>query len=189
MGPNYYVTPPPRTSGLPKNIIFIGIGLFVALVVGVMLLGASGGKSITTQLQHLSLRLDNTQNFLSDVQTTRNLKDQELSQLVTNASLTITSDINDLTPLMTQSGLTDKYSDAIIAAETDTTSAQKIEEAKLNNNLDKVYASILSTKVTSLRALIAETYNASQSTELRAALDKVDDHLLAVQKQLEKITL
>lgn len=187
MGPNYYVTPSPQQTGPSRKTLFIVIGLAVAVIFGVILLLASGGKSASTQLQALSLRMESFQKILDDTTTTRNLKNQELSQLTTNLSLSLASDINTLKPLMISAGLPAKYDQSIITAETDLTSPEKIEEAALNNKLDEVYADILQTKITNLRPLIAEVYAMTNSAELRQALTDTDKHLAEYQKRLSAL--
>lgn len=184
MGPNYYVTPEPQTSGPSRKTLFIIIGLTLAVIFGVILLLAGNGKSISTQLQALSLRMENLQGILDDSTTTRNIKNQELSQITTNLSLSLASDINTLNPIMINAGLPTEYNQNIINAETDLTSKEKLEEAALNNRLDQVYAEVLQDKIASIRPLIAETYSMTNSGELKNALSETDTHLAEYEKRL-----
>lgn len=184
MGPNYYVTPTPQQTGPSRKTLFIVIGLTIAVIFGVILLLSGSGKSASTQLQALSLRMASFQTIVDDQTTTRNLKNQDLSQINTNLSLSLASDINTLKPLMVNAGLPAKYDQSIITAETDLTSAKKIEEAALNNKLDEVYADVLETKIASLRPLIAEVYAMTNSSELQKALTDTDKHFADYQKRL-----
>ena len=190
MGPNYYVTPAQRSNGPSKKTLLVIGGLLAAVLIGaVLLLSTSNKPSPVLLLQHLSLRLGTYQTFLSDTTTTRNLKNQDLSRLVTNSSLTIDSDINTITPLLVQVGATAKVSEAVASAEADTTSADKLEEATLNNKLDQTYAEIMAKKISSLRALLAEIAPTIKNEELFKSLQSLDTHLSDQEKSLEKITL
>ncbi|MEK7621120.1 MAG: hypothetical protein AAB395_02075, partial [Patescibacteria group bacterium] len=102
--------------------------------------------------------------------------------------LTTTTDVNDLkTALASQ--LPQKISDSIIAAEADTSTAQTIEDAYLENKLDAVYGKVLIKKIDSIRALIAEIYGLSKDQKLKEVLVDVDDHLRTTKQQTEELDL
>lgn len=190
MQPEYsYVQIEPGTSSWQsRKTLFLGIGLFVAIIIGLVLILSSGQKSISNQAQHLSLRLNNLQTMLSDTNTTRNIKNQDLSNLVTSFSLSLTTDTNDITSLLGKD-LPQKPSDAIVAAEADTTTAKTIEDAYLENKLDTVYADVLVKKIDSLRALITEMYGLSKDAKLKQSLQDLDTHLSNTRKQITAIRL
>ncbi len=187
MEPNYSVTPTRRSFSLTRKQLLLGGGLVAAVLIGIILLLGSGGKNISSQLQHLSLRLTNLQTMLSNTAVTRNFKNEELSSLVTEFNLNLSSDINELTPLMTEAGMPTKFDKSIVAAETDTSTDTKIEEATLNNQLDVGYSTVLKDKIASLRALLAETYELTSNTKLRSGLAATDKDLSDINKRLKKI--
>lgn len=157
----------------------------MALLIGFFLIAKSSGGGTNAQLiQRTSLRLSALESFLSDDKTTRNLKNQQLAQLVLNSSITLTSDVSALSTVI---GVV-KYDTALTASESDTTSADALEQAALDGKLDGTYARIYSEKLTSLRALLAETIPSSKS-DVRAELKKIDRHLSDQQSQLSKISL
>lgn len=189
MEPNYYVTAAPKPGGFSRKQLFIGAGLAIAILFGIILTFASGGKNIGNQLQHLSLRLTNFQSILADTETTRNLKNEDLSTLVQELSINLDSDINQLAPLLTSAGLPAKFDKNIVASEADTSTTAKLENAKLNNRLDQGLATVMRTKIASLRALIAETYQLTNNAQLKKSLASTDKHLSDGLKRLDNINL
>ncbi len=186
MGPNYYVESPKQQFLSPQRAFLGGIGLIIALVVGMLLLSASGGQPTNTALlQRSALRLGGLTTFLDNPQVTRNIKDESLSQLVTNASITLTSDQNALNELLPQT----KYPATMVSEETDTISKTKLEQAQLEGTLDRTFADIYTTKIRALRALLAETVPKTPSKDIRQVLVKTDTHLSDQQKQLEQLNL
>lgn len=191
MQPNYgYVQASPQNeSRFSHKMLLIIAGLAAGVIAAIaLLLLTSTGSNIGTQGQHLLVRYSNLQAMLADTKTTRNLKNQDLSNIVTSFGLTTTTDINDLT-LALGSQVPTKISDSVIAAEADTTTAKTIEDAYLENKLDSVYADTLIKKIDSLRALIAETYGLTKDQKLKATLVSVDDHLRTTRQQLEELKL
>ncbi len=191
MEPNYgYVqADPQKDSMFSSKILLLAGSLIVAVIIAIiLLLFTSGRSSVGTQGQHLLIRYSNLQAILADTKTTRNLKNQDLSDIVTSFNLTTTTDINDLT-IALSSSVPEKMNDSILAAEADTTTAQTIEDAYLENKLDSVYADTLIKKIDSLRALIAETYGLTKDQKLKATLVSVDDHLRTTRQQLADLKL
>lgn len=191
MEPNYgYVQATPQKDSIfSRKIMLILGGLISAVIIAVvLLLLTSTRSSVSTQGQHLLVRYSNLQAMLSDTKTTRNLKNQDLSNIVTSFGLTTTTDVNDLT-IALSSQIPEKMSDSILSAEADTTTAKTIEDAYLENKLDSVYADTLIKKIDSLRALIAETYGLTKDQKLKATLVSVDDNLRTTRQQLEELKL
>lgn len=190
MDPNYgYVQSAPQNSGFKfsRKTLLIAGGLIIAIIIGIVLLSGSQ-KGISVQAQHLVARYSNLQAMLSDKTTTRNLKNQDLSNIVTSSNLSVTTDIQDLNTALA-GHIPAKLDSSIAAAEVDTTTAKTVEEAYLENKLDAVYADILIKKIKSIRALIAETYGLSKDQELKATLQNLDDHLRKTKQQLEELKL
>lgn len=184
----YVQVAPQNNSQFSKKTVFLVAGLLGAVIFAAILLLSSGQKSVSTQAQHLVLRYDNLQSILSDTNTTRNIKNQDLSNLIASFSLSIITDLNDITEALgTQ--LPEKRDEKIIATEADTTTAKTIEDAYLENKLDSVYADVLTKKIDSLRALIAEIYGLSKDAKLKQTLERVDGNLLTTRQQIEKLSL
>jgi hypothetical protein len=186
MGPSYYVAPPKQQLLSPQKVFLGGIGLVIALVLGALMLSASSGQpSNTALLQRTSLRLSALNAFLDQPAITRNLKNEALSQIALNASITLTSDQNSLDTLLPET----KLSASMIAEETDTTTEAKIEQAQLDGKLDAVYREAYLIKIKALRALLAETAPKTAAQETRKVLINIDEYLADQQKELEKLTL
>lgn len=190
MDPKYgYVQAlPENNSRFSKKMILIAGGLIVSVIIAIVLLFSSGQSGISTQAQYLLVRYSNMQTMLSDTKTTRNLKSQELSNIITSYNLTATTDYNDLTTALAGQ-VPEKTDESIIAAESDELTMQKIEDAYLENKLDAVYADTLIKKIDSLRALIAEIYGLSKSQELKSTLESVDENLRTTRQQVDELNL
>lgn len=190
MDQNYgYVNPTPQNSSVfsRKMLIVIGGSVF-AIILAIILMVSSSSNSTSSQAQHLILRMESLQAILSDNETTRHLKNQELSNLVTSFSLTQTTDINDL-KIALSNQLPQKIDEKILANETDTTTATTIEEAYLKNKLDAVYAEVLTKKIVSLQALIAELYGKTKDQKLKQTLESVNENLRKTGKQIDELSI
>lgn len=190
MDPNYgYVQSSPQNiGGFSKKTIIIIASLAFAIIIAIVLLVSSSQSGTAVQSQRLIVRYDNLQALLSDTETTRNLKNQDLSNIVKSFELTTTTDINDL-KIALASQLPEKISESVVAAEADTSTAQTIEDAYLENKLDAVYGEVLIKKIDSIRALIAEIYGLSKDQNLKALLVEIDDHLRTTKQQTEELSL
>ncbi len=190
MDPNYgYVQAAPQNNRLlsGKMLVIIG-GSVVAIILALVLLLSSNTNNTSTQAQHLMLRMNNLQTILSDKDTTRHLKNEELSNLVASFSLTHTTDTNDLQAALA-SQLPEKFDEKIVASEADSTTADTIEEAYLKNRLDSVYADVLTEKIAALQALIAELYGKTKSQKLKQTLENVNEHLRKTSDKIDKISI
>lgn len=190
MQQNYgYVQPAPQSSaGFSKKMLFIIGGSILAIILACLLLLGSNTNNTSTQAQALILRMENLQTILSDTETTRHLKNQELSNLVTSFSLSQTTDINDL-KIALAAQLPEKIDEKILANESDSTTATTIEEAYLKNKLDSVYADVLVEKIASLQALIAELYGKTKDQKLKQTLERVSDNLRTTNEKIDKISI
>lgn len=189
MGPDYYVTPRPQQNGISRNMIFIGLGLIIAILIAIFLLLASGGKNISSQLQHLSLRQTALQTMLDTTSITRNIKNKDLTKLVADFSLNLQSDRNQLRPLMIEAGMPEKMDQNIVNNETDTSTEGKLEAANLNGQLDRTYVEVLKQKIESIQALIGETLPLTNNLDLKKALEAHDKNLEKTHSQLIKLNL
>lgn len=190
MDQNYgYVNPAPQNSNpLSRKMLIVIGGSIFAIILAIILMVSTGSNSTSSQAQHLILRMESLQTILSDNETTRHLKNQELSNLVASFSLTQTTDINDL-KIALSSQLPQKMDEKIIANETDTTTATTIEEAYLKNKLDAVYAEVLTKKIASLQALIAELYGKTKDQKLKQTLESVNENLRKTGKQIDELSI
>lgn len=186
---DYYVTATPQPSRFSRKTLIIGGGGLVAIIIAVALLLGSGGNGLSTQLQHLSLRISTLQSLLENNTDTANIHSENLDQLVTDLDLTLTSNKNQLAPIMTADGMPSNFDKNIITSETDTSTATKLNDANLNNEFDQAYAQVLGEKITSLRALVAETYAMAKDVKLRQVLTSLDNNLDDSQKRLNALNL
>lgn len=189
MSQDYYVTPARPTARLSRKTLILGGGLVIAVLLGAfLLLGSAGGNSMSKQLQHLSLRMNALQSLVEGEYVKTNLKDKELSQITVELKLGLASSTNELNPLMLIAGLPEKFDADVVAIETDTSTDMKLNEAVVNNNFSQVYGEILTQKIASLKALVAETYGLTKNVALQEALVRLDKSLDSAKKSLDKVT-
>jgi hypothetical protein len=186
MGPDYYVSPAPQSRVPSRKILLLGIGLVAAVIVGVGLLLAGGGKDISKELQRLTIRLSTLQAILDNTEQTRNIKNEELSRLISEFSINLASDTNTITPLLSEAGVPENVDPKVLASETDTT-GEELEEAALNNKLDSAMKETIQTKIRSIRILMAEIYPSVKTANLKKALETLDTNLSKTAERLEKI--
>lgn len=188
MGPNYYVTPSPQSNGLSKKMLYIIIGLVVAVILGfVLLLGSSSGGDTGSAPQRLLLRINDLYTYTSNKKYIRLLKNDDLSAANTELSLSIGTTLNTIRPILEKQITTNNTQ--VVADEKDTSSVKKLESAKINNKLDREFRDILVVKIKNTRALIADTYSSLNSAKVKSAIKKANETLKTYQDKLEKINL
>lgn len=188
MGPNYYVTAAPQSNMPSRKMLFIGIGLIAAILIGIILMFMSGSKDISKSLQRLNIRIASLQTVLDDTEQTRNIRNQQLSQLISEFRINLASDTNQITPLLISEGMKQEVDQTIAASEADTASTE-LEEASLNNRLDSAMKDTLQKKIRSIRILLAEIYPDIKAKDLRTAMEKLDTNLSKTSERLDKIKL
>lgn len=187
MGPNYYVEPP-RQSFIPQGkMLYLIIGGIVAVLLGVGLMVATNGskKDLSLQLSYLNLHIASLQAVLDDNETTRNIQNQELDNIVQNYNLTLTTDANNLKT----AGMPAEVSEKIIAGQPQDTALDDIKEAALKNRRDQEIRKILLAKIQIVRADTAAIYPQVSSMQLKAALKDLDTDLSDMATKLEKLNL
>jgi hypothetical protein len=172
-----------------KKMIFIGGGLVAAILLGATLLLGTGGNSMPKQLQHLSLRIRSLEALTESKSVKKNIQNEELSQITTELRLSLTSSMNELTPLMVAAGMPAQFDNDVVASEADISTTAKLDEAALNNKFDRIYAETLSQKIIALRALNGETFRLTKNINLRKALITLDSTLGSTKKRVDALSL
>lgn len=188
MGPNYYVTPSPGSNGLSKKMLYLIVGLVVAVIIGaVLLLGTGSGGDTGSSPQRLLLRMNDLYTYTSNKKYIRLLKDDNLSAANTELSLSIGTTLNTIRPILEEQITTNNAQ--VVADEKDTSSIKKLESAKINNKLDREFRDILILKIKNTRALIVDSYSSLKSVKVKSAIKKANETLKTYQDKLEKINL
>lgn len=160
------------------KVLMIGGGLLVVLMILGAILG-SGGGGIKEKCYALKLRLDNTLEVISTYQT--DVKSSELRS--SSASL---SGILSNTSRELENYLVEKYNfkdksipDKLVEeAELEMEGlSNELFEAKINGNLDRIYAHKMSYTISLLVSEESSIYNASENADLKKLLQTSHDSL------------
>jgi len=166
-----------------KFLGLVGGGLAVALIVGMFVL-FGGGESTGQLLQKYAARVEALQEVSKDTQ--KNLKSGDLRSINSNLSITLLDAHTKLAEPMATQGLDVKRIDSDIkAAEATDELEAKLEDARLNATLDRIYPREMSYQVKTVRALMKEIYAKTNSTSLKEYLDQANKSLVTVNDQLD----
>lgn len=176
--------PPPPAKFLSGSFGKVIIGLAVVFVLAIGLIAASGGgKSRTADLENVSVRLNNFQ--LITKSTHKNLKNGKLLATNSNYQIWVASSKRETDDLLSQAGIEKaKISKEIAASEKDLSDklTEKFKDAKLNANLDRVYAREMAYQSQLLITEYTTMSKTSQAKAIREYAKKSVDNLSPIQK-------
>ncbi len=192
MDPSLYgqrITPPtaqksPRSFS-PKLLIIIGLMVF-ALLAGIGLLFMNSASKDPTLRQKLSVRQATTLQIIDDGQ--KNITSDSLKKINSELSLVLRSDDAELQAALTASGIK-KADKEIVASESGAETLTSLKNAKLNDQYDKTYKTVIIQKLTTLRGLILEVHQQSRSKALKQTLVGEDAHIKSYIDQFEEVNL
>jgi hypothetical protein len=171
-------------SAFPARLVII-ILLVAAVVIGGFMLLAAGSGNDGQLMQRLSARQATTLKLVTDGQ--KNLSDDNLQKINSELNLILLSDGSLVQAELVKAGLAKKMDKNIAAAESDTTTFDKLASAKLNAQYDGTYHTTLVQKLESLSALLRELHDKSNSKSLKSALSTEYRHLTGYINELEKL--
>ena len=159
---------PPQRGGFSGRILWIVIGLVIAVLLGAVLMVANQDKS-----GPLSQRLtDGKKNVSSD----------KLRKITSEGSILLAGDVTAVEAhIPEQKG---KKPADLVEAESSGPSLDRLDTAKINGTYDSAYTSELTTKLETTSALTRELYQKTRNKDLRAALNTMHQHLAQLQKDL-----
>lgn len=189
--PNYLdsiAPPPPRGKFLSGGFgkIIIGLGIALILVVSIVIVASSGGKSKAADLIQLSVRMENMQKTEKTVQ--KNLRSSSLSTNNSNFDLWLTSNQASATQLLKDGGIKKTtYDKKMVASEKSLATAldAKFEDARLNAVLNRVYASTMASETQKIIVMLNTMAKKSQSSKIRDFAKSASDNLTPIQKAFE----
>ena len=163
-----------------KQIILLALALVIVVCIAAAIIGAvTGGKK--DPLQSLSARLTATESIVTDAQ--KNLKSSKLRSLNSNLQLYLTNTNRDIaTPLLNAGIDPKKLSKSIVAKESTTTLAGRLEDARLNAVFDRTYAREMAYQLGNTMTLMTEIYNSTGSPSLKTFLKSAYDNLKPTQE-------
>ena len=180
---DYIAAPPPKAtffSGSFGKIFFIMLTL---LFFGVGIIVAMQGKDKTEDLQQIVVRIENMQKVVSEVKP--NLKSNNLNNTTTDLTLWMANAQRDGEDLLKTAGVKrTQYNKKMIAAESAATTelTDKFEDARLNANLDRVFASTMAGETDKLKILLNQMSKKSQAAKIREFGKKAAENLAVYQK-------
>lgn len=184
MGPNYYVEPQ-RQSFIPQGkMLYLIIGGIVAVLLGAGLMIAtnSGKKDLSTQYAQIESQAGQLNSLVNATEITRNIRNENLNNIIVESSTNITSDINAFHSAIQAANMPQQVplSDEI---------KQKLEDASLKNQLDSEFREEFMKQIELVRAQLAGTYPQVRVKTVRTAMESMDSHLSNVYKLLQELNL
>jgi len=168
---------------MTKKTLFMILAAVVVIAVAIVLVVSSQDNSGQLQ-QRLSARQATTLKIIADGQ--KNIGDDDLGKLNSELNIILSSDNNELQAALKTAGMK-KVDKKITAAEADLDTFKKLATAKLNAQYDTAYRSVLTQKLESLRALMRELHDATNSRSLKAALSLEYKHVNEYLDTLSKL--
>jgi hypothetical protein len=184
MGPNYYVEPP-RQSFIPQGkMLYLIVGGIVAVLLGAGLMVAtnSGKKDLSTQYAQIESQAGQLNSLVNATEITRNIRNENLNNIIVESSTNITSDINTFHSVIQASGTTQQI-------QLDEDTKQKLENASLKNQLDSAFREEFMKQIELVRAQLAGTYPQVKSKTVRTAIESMDSHLSGIYKRLQELDI
>jgi len=174
----------PQKTGMGNKFFFLIVagGIFVALMVGLIML-MSSGNGPTQKMQTLAARLITLQEIAKDSQ--KKIKSGELRSTNSNLSIFLTNTNRDIVEPLEKNGVkVSKIDKTITAKEANEELIQRLEDARLNAIFDRTYAREMSYQLETTAALIKDIYGNTKSASLKTFLETTDSNLQPIKKQL-----
>ena len=178
---------PQKQPGM-SNKLFLGIIAGAVLIIVIFFIALfSGGDSKAISTERLALRLQTLQK-VSDG-THKNLKDSKLRALNSRLITQLTNTNRDIAAPLKAAGINIKKTDKkLTAQENGEKLTKKLEDARLNGMLDRVYANEMSHELETSAIMMENLFKSTKSKSLKKFLEDSYDDLSALQKEFEDYT-
>ena len=178
---------PQKQTGM-SNKLFLGIIAGAVLIIVIFFIALfSGGDSKAISTERLALRLQTLQK-VSDG-THKNLKDSKLRALNSRLITQLTNTNRDIAAPLKAAGINIKKTDKkLTAQENGEKLTKKLEDARLNGMLDRVYANEMSHELETSAIMMENLFKSTKSKSLKKFLEDSYDDLSALQKEFEDYT-
>lgn len=168
----------------PIHMILGGIVL-VLLIILVISIVNTALQAPATSLQRLSARLNTTATLAENA--TSLIKSSELRSINSNLKIYLTNTRREITePFRAAGANTEKTSDAIIAAESGTEMAERLEDARLNAVFDRTYTREMTYQLDTLLTLMKKNYESTGNSRVKTTLATAYNDLLPIQEAFSK---
>lgn len=169
-----------------RTVIFGAIIVFVLIITLVTIVGGINGsrkepwERFTARLGATTTHVDSSSN---------KIKNSQLRSLNSDLKLYITNTQRDLAaPLERLEINPSKISKTIIAEETGTGMAERLENGRLNAKYDSTYAREMTYQLATILSLLQQLYAASSNPETRAFLETAYNNLQPTYESIESFS-
>ena len=160
----------------------IGVGLVLAIVVGLMVLNS--GPNLTTDLENLSAQLTTLQKITSSANTT--IHDNQLQGINANLTLQLTNANQALTAPLKSVGINPSaIPQTIVAKNADTDLVNKLKDAQLNAVFDRVYSTNMSYEIQAVLIQMRGIEKQTNNSSLKSFIDSTRNNLQPLQTQMQ----
>ena len=170
------------TKKLPNRnlLIFAGLGIAVVVIILLSVIVSAFASHTTEYTQRLAARLSTTQTIATGAQA--NIKSSELRSLNSNLQLYLTNTIRDINAQLKNENIDPTSLDSkIVASESGTDMAGRLEDARLNAVYDSTYAREMSFQLESIMALIDQVKASTNQQSLKDFLNSAWSNLQPTQ--------
>lgn len=178
------IAPPPAPAKfLSGSFGKAVIGLGVIFVFAVGLIVAFGNTKKTADIEQAAVRLGHLQSITKANQ--KNIKSGELLATNSRFQIRMANDAKDSSTLLAQAGVVKKdYDKKMVAAEAASSAelSEKFLDAKLNANLDRVYAREMAYQADLLLTIYNKMSRSSQAKPIRDYAKNAAENLKPIQK-------
>ncbi len=180
------IAPAPQKQGLSSRmfLMIIGGGIFLAAIVGLLMLFSGGGSGPTQKMQTLAARVQTLEKITAAAQ--RNIKSNDLRGSNSNLSIFLANTDQGMIDPLEKNGISlTKLDKTIVAAEKGDDLTTKLEDARLNAVFDRTYAREMSYQLEALRTLIVSIYSGTKSKSMQDFLETTNKSLVPIKKQFD----
>lgn len=190
--PNYLDEIAPQTPKhsfiLNKTRLFILIGIIAVIIVIILSMTVSAiTSSKKAPWERLAARVTATSEIAESSE--GKIKNSQLRSINSTIKISLTNTQRDLTaPLLTANVEVKKISPSILAAESSTKMAARLEDARLNAKYDSTYAREMNYQLSNLLTLLSQLYASSSNESNKAFLKTTYDNFEPMQESLSLFT-
>jgi hypothetical protein len=176
-------TKPSLLRPSPKLFAIIG-GILVIIVIILSITVNTIVDARRQPLEQLASRLAATETIVTEAQ--GNLKSSQLRSLNSSLKLYLTNVNRDIGDVLGKAGVdTAKIDQSVVAQESTTALAERLEDARLNAVYDRTYAREMAYKLATTLSLLQDIYAGNYSDEVKTFAEATYTNLQSTQEELD----
>ena len=163
-----------------QKLVIGSLGLILVVAIGTIIVGSSMSNSKPTET--LAAKLQSTSMIVDDA--SGKIKSSSLRALNGNLKIYLTNTLRDIeAPLSKDRVNLKKLSPDIVKAESSEKTMATLEDARLNNKYDRIYATEMSYRLSTIMALMQQIFKDSGNKSLNTFLQSAFVNLQPTQQQ------